>query len=91
MNLYYYQKLIKVGDALLKQVAVRYTSYSKEGQDKHQLLAHKTCEYQISNESEEHSELEPTLINKISVSLSGTRMSFYYSSGEIAGEASDDE
>ena len=91
MDLHYYRKLVKVGDALLKQMAVRYTSYSKEGWGKHQLLAHKTCEYQVPNKGEGYPELEPTSLNEMSISLSEIRMSSYYPSGEITGEASDDE
>ena len=82
---------MKVGDALLKQMAVGYTSYSEEGRGEHQLLAHKTCEYQVPDEGERHPELEPTLPNEMSVSLLGTRMSSYHPSREIAGGASGDE
>ena len=91
MDFHCYWKLVKVGDALLKQTAVGYTSYSEEGQDEHQLLAHETCKYQVPNEGEGYSKLEPTLPNEMSVSLSETRMSSYYPSGEIAGGASGDK
>ena len=82
---------MKVNNALLKQMAVGYTSYSEEGRGEHQLLAHKTCEYQVPDEGERHPELEPTLPNEMSVSLLGTRISFYHSSGKKAGGASGDE
>ena len=45
----------------------------------------------MPDEGEGHSELEPILLNEMSVSLLETRISSYHSSGEIAGGASGDE